>query len=118
MRRLFRRRVAIADRIGIGPPIGVLTMAILPDVAPLAFAATDVVLDKDEVALLESLASRELAAGLGDDADILVTHDDRRARRRMLIELHIGAADAADLHLQESRVFWDIRHRIVPEFGL
>src|SRR2546425_293365 len=82
-------------------PAGVLAVAVLPLVAPLALAAHYVVLDEDEVALLEALAADELAPRLGDDADVLVAHDDRRARRRGPVELDVGAADPGHLHLHE-----------------
>src|SRR5271169_4942287 len=114
---LLRRRVAVADRVWIGAPVGVFAMPVLPTVAPFAFAATDIVLDKDEVALFESFASREFPAGLGDGADILVAHDHRRARRRVLVKLDVSAADATDLHLQKGRILGNIRHGIFPYLG-
>ena len=61
----------------------------------------DVVLDEDEIAFLEALALGELAAGLGDIADVLVAHDGGLVVRRMLVELDVGAADAGDLHLHQ-----------------
>ena len=76
MRRLLGRGVAIADRIGIVAPVGVLAMPVLAEMAPFAFAACDIMLDEDEIAFLEALALREFAARLGDRADILVPHDD------------------------------------------
>ena len=75
-------------------------------------------LDEDEIAFLETLAAGEFAAGLGDGADILMPHDHRRGGRRMLVELDVGAADAADLHLHQRRVLRDVRHRIIADFGL
>src|SRR5262249_57238611 len=72
MRHPLRRRIAIADRIGIGAPVGVFAMPILPGMAPLAFAAAHIVLDEDEIALLESLAAGEFAARLGGCAEIFV----------------------------------------------
>ena len=74
--------------------------------------------DEDEVAFLETLAAGEFAAGLGDDADILVAHDHRGIGRRMLVELDIGAADAADFHLHQRAVLRDVGHRIFPNLGL
>src|SRR5262249_61198597 len=108
--RLLGRRVAVADRIGIVAPVGILAVAVLAEMAPLALAAGDVVLDEHEVALAESLAPGELAAGLGDHADVLVAHDDRRVGRRLLVELDVGAADAGHLHLHEGAVGRDVRH--------
>ena len=58
-------------------------------------------LDEDEIAFLEALALGEFAAGLGDSADVLVTHDGGFVVRRVLIELDVGAADAGDLHLHQ-----------------
>src|ERR1700733_4399910 len=118
MRWLLIRGVAVADSVGIGAPIGVLAMAILTGVAPFALPARPVVLDKDEVSLLETLARRELTAGLGNIADIFVAHDGGLVVRRMLVELDVGAADAADLHLHQRRVLRDIRHGIFADFGL
>src|SRR5580698_2989388 len=93
-------------------------MAVLAGMAPLAFAARHVVFDKDEISLFESFAKREFAAGLGDSADVLVAHDGGLIVRRMLVELDVGAADAADLHLHQRRVLRDIRHGIFADFGL
>ena len=118
MRRLLGRGVAVADGVRIGAPVGVLAMAVLAGMAPFAFAAAHIMLDKDQVAFLEALARGEFAAGLGDDADILMSHDGRRVARRMLVELDVGAADAADFHLHQRRVRRDIRHRILADFGL
>ena len=72
-------------------------------------------LDEDEVAFLKAFAVRELAAGLGDDADILVTHDDGVAGRWMLVEftsvpqmpptsIFISAASAAMSGMGYSRI--------------
>ena len=101
MRRLLGRGVAVADGVGVGAPVGVLAVAVLPGVAPLALAARHIVLDEDQIAFLEALALGELAAGLGDVADILVAHDGGLVVRRVLVELDVGAADAADLHLHQ-----------------
>ena len=105
-------------RVRIGAPVGVLAVAILAGVAPLALAAHHVVLDEDEVALLEALAVGELAAGLGDKADVLVAHDGGLVVRRMRVELDVGAADAGDLHLQQRAVRRNVRHRVFADFGL
>ena len=78
----------------------------------------DVVLDEDEVAFLEALARGELAARLGDDADVLVAHDGGLVVRRVLVELDVGAADAADLHLHQRAVGRDVRHRVFADLGL
>ena len=118
VRRLFVRGVAVADRVGIGAPVGVLAMPVLPGMAPLALAAAHVVLDEDEVAFLEALAVRELAAGLGDSADVLVAHDGGLVVRRVCVELDVGAADAGDLHLQQRAVGRHVRHRIFADLGL
>ena len=118
MRGLFGGGVAVADGVGVGAPVGVLAMAVLPGVAPLALAARHIVLDEDQIAFLEALALGELAAGLGDVADVLVAHDGGLVVRRMLVELDVGAADAADLHLHQRRVGRDVRHRVFADFGL
>jgi hypothetical protein len=39
--------------------------------------AADVVLDEDPVALADVVPLDEVASGPGDDADVLVAHDDR-----------------------------------------
>jgi len=68
------------------------------------------VLDEHQIALLEAIALGELAAGLGDVADVLVTHDRGLVVRRMLVELDVGAADAADLHLHQGGISRNVRH--------
>ena len=118
VRRLLGRGVAVADGVGVGAPVGVLAVAVLAGVAPLALAAHHVVLDEDEIAFLEALAPGELAAGLGDVADVLVAHDGGLVVRRVLVELDVGAADAADLHLHQRGVRRDVRHRIFADLGL
>ena len=118
MRRFFVGRIAVTDRVGIGTPVGILTVAVLPGMAPLALAARDVVLDEDQIAFLEALALGELAAGLGDIADILVAHDDGRCAGRVLVKLDVGAADAADLHFHQRRIRRNVRHRVFADFGL
>jgi hypothetical protein len=75
MRSAFGRCVAITDAVGIEAPVGILAMTILAEMAPLTFAAGDVVLDEHEVALLETLAPGEFATSLSDRADVLVAHD-------------------------------------------
>src|SRR5262249_12037992 len=72
---------------------------------------------EDEVAFLEALAPGELAAGPGDDADILVAHDHGSGGGRVRVQLDVGAADAGDLHLQEGAVLGDVGHREFPELG-
>src|SRR5476651_185252 len=118
MRGPARGGVAVADGIRVVAPVGVLAMTVLAEVAPLALAARDVVLDEDEVAFLESLAAREFAPRLGDVADVLVAHDHGLARRRCLVELHAGAAAAGDFHLHQRRVLGNVRHRKFLELGL
>src|SRR5580704_4582948 len=95
MRRLLVRGVAVTDRVGIGAPVGVFAMPVLSGMTPFALAARHVVLDENQIAFLEALALGELAAGLGDVADILVAHDGGLVARRMLVELDVGAANAA-----------------------
>src|SRR5262249_57923487 len=67
--------IAVAYGVGIGAPVGVLAVAVLAGVAPLALAAAHVVLHEDEITLPETLAIRELPACLRDVADVLVAHD-------------------------------------------
>src|SRR6266704_1323737 len=66
----------------MGAPVGILAVAVLAQVAPLALAAHDVVLDEHEVAFHEAFAPGELATRLGDGADVLVAHDHGRVGRR------------------------------------
>ena len=75
MRSALGRCVAMTDAVGIEAPVGILAMTILAEMAPLAFAAGDVVLDEHEVALLETLAPGEFATSLSDRTDVLVAHD-------------------------------------------
>ena len=96
--------VSVADRAGVVAPVGVFAVTVLAQMAPLAFAARDVVLDEDQVSFLEALAFGELAARLVDVADVLVPHDHRRARRRLLVQPDVGSADSRDLHLQQGAV--------------
>ena len=67
--------------LAIGKPgainAALFAVAILAQVTPFTFAAHDVVFNEHQVALLEAFAARELPAGLCDDADIFMTHDDR-----------------------------------------
>src|SRR5712671_7018695 len=118
MRRLLGRGVAVADAVRVRAPVGVLAVAVLAEVAPLALAAHDVVLDEHQVAFLEALAARELAPRLGDDADVLVAHDHRGAGGRGLVQLDVGAADAGHLHLHEGAVLGNIRHGEFPDLRL
>ena len=118
MGRLFGRRVAVADGVGVVAPVSVFAVAVLAEVAPLALAASDVVLHEHQIALPETLAPCELAAGLGDKADILVAHDDRGAGRRRLVQLDVGPANARHLHLHKRGIFRDFRHRVFADLGL
>jgi hypothetical protein len=93
-------------------------VAVLAEMAPLALSAGDIVFHEHQVALLEALASGELAARLGDRADVLVAHDHRALGRRRLVQLDVGSADPGDLHLHQGRVFRDVRHRIFADLGL
>jgi hypothetical protein len=92
-------------------------VAVLPETAPLAPGARDVVLDEDAVSLRETLALGEGPPGPGDDADVLVPHDDRVAERRCGVHLDVGAADASDLNLEQRTVVRDIRHGELAELG-
>ena len=87
-------------------------------VTPIAFAAHHVMLDKDEVAFPKALAAGELTARLRDDADVFMPHDDRRLCGRLLVELHIGAADPGNFHLHQGAVFRNIRHRKLADLCL
>ena len=117
VRGLLVGRIAVADRVRVGAPVGVLAVAVLALVAPLALAAHHVVLEEDEIAFLEALAARELGAALGDVADVLVAHDGGLVGRRLLVEAHVRAADAGDLHLEQRRVGRHVRHRILADLG-
>src|SRR5260370_9224541 len=85
-------------------------MAGLGEVTTFAFAAHDVVLDKNQIAFFKSFAPGELAAGFGDVADILVAHDHGSLGRRRLVHLDVSSADAADFHLEQSAIGRTIRH--------
>src|SRR5262245_54109150 len=118
VRRLFGGGIAVADAVGVVAPVGVLAVAVLPGVAPLALATHYIVFDEDQVAFLEALAAHEFPTRLGNDADVLVPHDHRGLRRRAGVELHVGAADARDLHLHQRRVFRNLRHWELADLGL
>src|SRR5215469_4110242 len=111
MRRDVGGSVAVADRVGVIAPIGILAVAILALMAPLAFAAGDVVLQEYEIPFAESLSLGKFAARLLDIADILVPHDHGRAHGRFTVKLHISSADPSHFHLQQSTVGGDLRHR-------
>src|SRR5262249_42081131 len=118
MRSLFRRRVAVANGVGVAAPVGVFAVAILSEVAPLAFAAGDVMLDKDQIAFLEALAAGEFAPRFRDHSDFLVAHDHRLFGRRRFVKFTIVSADSGDLHLHQRGVPRDTRHRIFADLGL
>src|SRR5215470_14125157 len=117
VRRLLSRRVAVTDGLGIVAPVSVLAVTILAEVTPLALAAGDIMLDEHQVALAKPFALGELAPGLGDGADVLVAHDDRRGGRRLLVQLDVGAADAGDVHPHQGGVGRDIRHGKLAQLG-
>src|SRR5882724_2780591 len=98
MGRQVSRGIAIAYGVGVVTPVGVFAVTILTQVTPLALAARNVVLQEYQVALFESLALGELAAGLRNVPDVLVAHDHRGARRGFSVHPHIGSADSGDLH--------------------
>jgi len=75
------------------------------------------VLDEDAVALPQALPLDERRAGRNDHADVLVAHDHRRLDHRVRVHLHVGAADARDLHLQQRPVVRDPRQRELPQLG-
>src|SRR5881296_2289116 len=87
------------------PPVRVFTVTILTPMAPFAFAAHHIVLDKDEVAFLKTLAPRELSPCPFDDTDVFVSHDDRGFRWRLFVKLHIRAADPRNFHLHQRAIF-------------
>src|SRR5258708_38743063 len=108
---LLGRGVAIADSVGVEAPIGVLTVTGLSQMAPLAFAAHDVMFHEYQVPFLEAFAPGELPAGLGDVANILVTHNHGGVLRRWwLRQLNISPANARDLHLHQGTILQDLRH--------
>src|SRR5664279_2554882 len=118
MRRALGRSVAVANALGIVAPIGILAVAILALMTPLTFAAHDIMLNKDQVALLEALSASEFLAGLGDVTDILVAHDCGRSIRWRLEQLHIRAADTGNFHLQQRRILRNVRHREFADLHL
>src|SRR5438105_11095462 len=93
-------------------------MPVLPQMTPFAFAAHHVVLDEYQIAFLEALATRKLAARFGDVTDILVAHDHRRWGGRRLIHLDVGSTDAADFHFEQSAIRRDIRQGKIANLGL
>ena len=54
-------------------------MAILAHVIPFAVTARQIVFEKNEVAFLESFQPLEIASDLREVADVLMSHDERRA---------------------------------------
>src|SRR6185312_8534196 len=59
----------------------------------------------------------ELLAGDGDGADVLVAHDHRIVERRLRVHLHVGAADACHLDLQQRGVVRQLRHGQLAKLG-
>ena len=118
VRRLFRRGISVADSFRVMSPIRVFTVTILTHMTPIAFAAHDIVLDKDQVALSKPLTPRELAARAFDPADVFMPHDDGGVGGRLLVELHIRAADTGNFHFQQCAVFRSVRHRKLADLGL
>src|SRR5262249_11670706 len=104
IRSLLSRRITVADCLGIGTPIGVLTMPVLARMAPLALSTADIVLDEDKIAFFEPFALRKVPSRLGNSANILMPHDNRGIRWRMFVQLHVGSADTSNLHLHERGV--------------
>src|SRR5207302_9810147 len=94
--RLLARRIAVAARVRIRAPVGRLAVTVLTEAAPLAAVAGDVVLDEDPVALTEAVAVDELLARLRNRADVLVAHDHGVGDLRLVVHLHVGAADPGD----------------------
>jgi len=79
---------------GVGAPVGVLAVAILAQMAPLAPAAHDVVLVRHQVALLKPL--RRVTRGPPwRSCRCSRAHDHRGVRRRGLVQLDVGPADPA-----------------------
>ena len=66
-------------------------------------------LQKNEIALPESLVSRELATDAVQVADVLVTHDQRAASQWQAILGDVGSAHAGNLHLHQCRVGRNVR---------
>src|SRR5256885_3249247 len=100
------------------PPVRVFTMAILTQMTPFAFAAHHIVLDKDEVSFLKTLAPCELTARPFDDTDVFVPHDDWGFRRRLFVKLHIRSADPRNFHLHQRAVFRNVRYRKLADLCL
>src|SRR6266536_3759006 len=116
-RRDVHRCVTVANRLGVVEPLRGCAVAILADVVPLAMAARQVVLEKDEIALVEAFLGRERLAGSGQAADVLVPHDQRAAPQRQAVLADVGPTDASDLDLQQRRIVGNRREIQLPQFG-
>src|SRR5438067_5802146 len=75
VRWFLGRCVAVANGVRIVAPVGVFAVAVFTEMAPLTFAAGDVMLHEDEVALPEAFAPCEFTPCLRDGSDVLVPHD-------------------------------------------
>jgi len=111
---VLRRRVPVASRVGIGPPVGGFAVSVLTDAAPFAVETPDVMLDEDAVAFLHAVQALELLPCHRDGADVLVPHDHRVVERRLRVHLHVCAADACHLDLQQGGIVGQHGHRQFP----
>ena len=80
-----------------------------------AWARERFALGSDATVLVTELESG--TPGFGDGADILVAHDHGRVRRRVLVKLDVGAANAADFHFHQRGVLRNIRHGKFTQLG-
>jgi len=83
-------------------------MTVFALMAPFAGHIGEIVFEQYAVAFLDALALLELAARLGDDADVLVTHD--HVFDLLGVVLDVAAADARDFDLDEGRFRVDVGH--------
>ena len=107
------RRVAVAQNDSAWEFIGLIAEAIFTGAAPAAIAARQVLLDNHAVAVVNAPAFCGLCADFGDEADILMSPDARRARK-LLVTADVAAADAGDFHLEQGIVGADFRDGIFP----
>ena len=76
----------------------------------LTLTAGHVVFQEHQVAFFEAFSCGEVTARLGDVANVFVAHDDGPAGERLLVHLHVGAANARHFHLQQCAVGGHLRH--------
>ena len=111
------RRIAISDGVRVVEPLGRRAVAVLSDVVPLTMTARQVVLQEDEIALFQTLVSREGCSDPGEVAHVLMPHHNGSTTQRQAVLADIGPADARDLDLHQRRIGGNRREIQLTQFS-